>query len=205
MNEFNKILDKGEKVLWEGKPQFLPFVIGSGGMILFLFMLIIFTLPTFLFALSIGLLYIFLPYIAAITLVFSLFPLYQVLLYKCTHYSITNKRVLLQKGIIGRDFNIVDFDQITNAEVNVGLIDKIFGKNSGTILVSTAGSFSYTKKGAVKRPYTLHNIEDPYNVFKFFKKVSYDVKTDINYPNKYRPKLNPGYNTDYKDRKPKKK
>jgi hypothetical protein len=29
------------------------------------------------------------------------------------------------------------------------------------------------------------------------KKVSFDVKTDINYPNKLRPNENPGYNVDY--------
>ena len=132
--------------------------------------------------------------------VFLLFgiPTYQILVYKHVYYAITNKRVLFQKGLIGRDFEMVDFDQITNAEVNVGLFDKLFGNNSGSILISTAGTFTYGKRGAVSRPYTIRNIENPYEVFKLFKKVSHAVKTDIQYPNKYRPKTNPGYQTGYK-------
>ncbi|OVE74626.1 hypothetical protein BVX95_01720, partial [archaeon D22] len=41
-------------------------------------------------------------------------------------------------------------------------------------------------------------IQNPEEVFKFFKKVSYDMKTDVQFPNKLRPKNNPGYNTNYK-------
>lgn len=128
-------------------------------------------------------------------------PLYKALVYKHTYYAVTNKRVLLQKGLIGRDFEMVDFDQITNAEVNVGVLDKLFGGGSGSILISTAGSLTYTRSGAVQKPYTISHIDNPYDVFKFLKKVSYAVKTDIQYPNKYRPKTNPGYDTDYNPKK----
>jgi len=30
MRELDKVLDKSEKVLWEGKPNFLPFIGGFG-------------------------------------------------------------------------------------------------------------------------------------------------------------------------------
>ena len=124
-------------------------------------------------------------------------PLYKVLVYKHTHYAITNKRVLFQSGLIGRDFQMVDFDQVTNADVNVGLIDKLFSKSSGSILIASAGTLTYTRQGQVQKPYTLSHIKDPYEVFKFFKKVSHDVKTDIQYPNEYRPQNNPGYKSGY--------
>ena len=113
------------------------------------------------------------------------------------YYAITDKRIIIQSGIIGRDFKIVDFDQISNAEVNVGLIDKLFGDDSGSISISTAGTFTYGKHGPIHTPRGLSNISKPYSVFKFFKKVSHDVKTDINFPNKYRPKKNLGYNPKY--------
>ncbi len=110
-------------------------------------------------------------------------------------FIMQSPRVIFKKGLIGRDFEMVDFDQMTNAEVNVGLFDKVFeGGNSGSILISTAGSITYRRHDPVQKPYTLRNIEKPYNVFKFFKKVSHAVKTDIQYPNKYRPEKNPGYN-----------
>ena len=124
-------------------------------------------------------------------------PIYKALVYKHTYYAVTNKRVIIQKGLIGRDFEIVDFDQITNSEVNVGVLDKLFGGDSGSILISTAGTFTYTRRGPVQKPYTISNINNPYEVFKFFKKVSHAVKTDIQYPNKYRPETNPGYGTKY--------
>lgn len=79
----------------------------------------------------------------------------------------------------------------------MGVVDKVFSGNSGSVLISTAGTFTYGKHGPVAKPYTLSNIPNPYDVFKFFKKVSHAVKTDIEYPNKYRPKVNPGYQTDY--------
>jgi uncharacterized membrane protein YdbT with pleckstrin-like domain len=128
-------------------------------------------------------------------------PIYNLLNYTNIYYAITNKRVLFQSGVIGRDFKIVDFDQITNAQVNVGILDKLFGDDSGSILVSSAGTFVTTRQGQVARPYTLRNIENPYDVFKFFKKVSHDIKTDIYYPNKLRPKSNPGYKTGYNPKK----
>lgn len=44
-----------------------------------------------------------------VALVFGI-PLYKALVYKHTYYAITNKRVLIQTGLIGRDFEMVDFD-----------------------------------------------------------------------------------------------
>jgi hypothetical protein len=115
--------------------------------------------------------------------------------YKNTFYAITNKRAVFQSGIFGIDFKTVDFDQITNAQVSVGLFDLISGGNSGTINISSAGTVSMGKYGPVNTPYGMCNIKEPYNVFKYFKKLSFDVKTDISYPNKLRPAQNPGYNT----------
>jgi len=211
MKELDKILDDKEKVLWEGKPKFWPFFLG-GSVITTIFGLfwMLFLIPFIGFAIYdiifgshiLGFGIFLLPHFwIGIVLVFGI-PLYQILVYKHVYYAITNKRVLFQKGLIGRDFEITDFDQITNAEVNVGLFDKLFGDNSGSILISTAGSFTYGKHGQqISRPYSLRNIENPYEVFKFFKKVSHAVKTDIQYPNKYRPSTNPGYNTDYNPKK----
>lgn len=196
MKELDKVLNQNEKVLWEGKPSFWPFFLSSS-IYPFIFGLVwMFFLIPFIYGLSF--LILFVPHFwIGIVLIVGV-PIYQLLVFRHICYAITDKRVILQKGLIGRDFEIVDFDQITNAEVNVGLIDKLFGGKTGSILISTAGSFTYTRRGITQRPYTLRHIENPYDVFKFFKKVSYDVKTDIEYPNKFRPQENPGYQTDYK-------
>ncbi len=211
MRELDKVLDN-EKVLWEGSPQFWPFVVGNSLIVLFVwFFLFIFIGPFvgFLFSIFFLLLMnVFGNILGAIIstlislLLFFIPPfIYQVLSFNRTHYAITDKRVIIQKGVIGRDFEIVDHDKITNAEVNVGIADKMFGKNSGSILISTAGTFTYTRQGQVSRPYTLRNISSPYEVFKQFKTISHDIKTDVYYPNKKRPKINPGYPTEYKKNK----
>ncbi len=195
--EFNKILEKSEKIFWEGKPKFLPFFMRGTLLSFFGVLLIIGGLlilqrdggGTFPF--------IFHYFVLGAVLV-VVFPIYQALVYRHTYYAITNKRVLIQAGLIGRDFEIVDFDQITNAEVNVGISDKLFGKGSGSIRISTAGTLTYVRRKAMAVPYTLSNISEPYQVFKFFKEVSHAVKTDIQYPNKYRPNVNPGYKTKYR-------
>lgn len=202
MRELDKVLDKNEKVLWEGTPQAKPYVFRSligtiFGIFLLIFLVPFFVVPilgndmpiwfrgAFMFIPSIFLFF-------ALTALFS--PLLAYLNWKNTYFAITNKRVIIQKGIIGRDFEYIDFDQITNAEVNVGFWDKIVGKDSGSILISSAGSFTYGRHGErIARPYTLSNINNPYKAFKLFKKVSHAVKTDIQFPNQYRPSKNPGY------------
>lgn len=199
MNEINKVLDSNEKVFWEGKPKFWPFLFGGfAGAIFGLLFLIVGGIFVWQGVKNGNYLFLLFPHFwIGVAFVFGL-PIYTLLVYNKIYYAITNKRVIIQKGLIGRDFESVDFDQITNADVRVGLLDILFGNRSGSILISTAGSFTYTRHGQpVQKPYTLSHIPNPYDVFKFFKKVSHDVKTDINYPNKYRPKENPGYKTKY--------
>ena len=197
MRELDKVLDQNEKVFWEGKPKFWPFFL-SGFLVVTFAIFLVMSGPLISSGISSGnYSFIFLPYFwIGVGFLFG-GPIYQALVYRYTYYGITNKRVLIQKGLIGRDFEMVDFDQVTNAEVNIGFLDKLFGGGSGSILISTAGSFTYTRRGAVQKPYTIRNIGNPYNVFRFFKKVSHAVKTDIQFPNRYRPKTNPGYQTEY--------
>ncbi len=210
MIEFDKVLDGNEKVFWDGKPKFWPFMFGSSilttifGLIWVVILIPFILISSFSIAQD-GLagwgFFLLTPFLVGIVLVFGI-PACQLLVYKNIHYAITNKRVLLQKGLVGRDFEMVDFDQITNAEVNIGLFDKLIGGSSGSILISTAGSFTQGSNGGlIQKPYILRNIENPYGVFKFFKKVSHAVKTDIQFPNKYRPTTNPGYNTPYNPKK----
>lgn len=203
MRELDKVLDQNEKIIWEGSPKFWPFFFGRSlaltlfgifwmsFLILFFiassatpgpFKYVIFITPHF----WIGLFMLFGP------------TIYNALVFKHTYYAITDKRVIIQKGWIGRDFEMIDFDQITNAEVNVGIFDKLFGGgNTGSILISSAGSFTYSREDSVRKPYTISNVTNPYDLFKSFKKVTHDVKTDIQYPNKMRPHENPGYKTAY--------
>lgn len=199
MRELDKVLNEDEKVFWEGRPRFLPFFFSSIIVSLFGLIFVWVGLPSFLANAKTGNPFSILtafPFWIGILITVGI-PLYTALVYKYVYYVITDKRVIIQGGLIGRDFEMVDFDQITNADVKMGILDKLFGRSSGSILISTAGTLTYTREGPMQKPYTLRHIKDPYEVFKFFKKVSYDVKTDIQFPNKYRSNDNPGYKSDY--------
>lgn len=194
MNELNKVLNADERVLWQGKPVFFPYYMSKGISVtlfgLFWTGIIIVgfgghfpqSLMIYLFLL-IGIGMIILP------------PILAALSYLNLYFAVTDKRIIIQSGIIGRDFKFLDFDQITDANVDVNIIDKMFG--TGTINISSPGTVTI-HKGRTSYGFSFGNVSSPYEVFKFVKRTEFNVKTDINYPNQLRPTTNPGYNTQYK-------
>jgi hypothetical protein len=232
--EVSKILDANEKVLWQGKPNFLLFAISrtvSCGC-----MAIFFSIFFSVFAGTFGTM--ILGFLGASTLrspvdrvtgsvaipspttsseantllttstsvagiiflcwvLFLVFVYILVLLsYRNYAYVITTKRVIITKGVIGKDIKMLDYDKIQNIEVNVGLFDKLLMQNTGTISFFT-GEYTTTKNGMVPTKDIFESVENPYEVFKQVKQVSHDIKTDIEYPNQLRPNENPGYNSEY--------
>jgi len=197
MKELKKVLGKEEKIIWQGKPNFWPFVLKS-------FILTIFGIFWMgflsIFFLIFGPWIIILPHFwIGLFLIFG-GPLYSFLVYKYVWYVITDKRIIIQRGLVGRDFTSIDYDKITDVDVIVGIADKLFGgkEGSGSINIYTPASFRMGSNGSYIKPNSLANIPNPYGVFQKFKKLAHDVKTDISFPNMYRPGVNPGYGTQYK-------
>ncbi len=213
MREIDRILDPNEQVLWEGKPALWPYVLTGSlpsflfGIVWFLFLSPFLSAGLFLNVAGEGMVtasvnLFLLPFVLiGLFLLFGI-PLLKILGYKNLYYAITGKRIIIQSGIIGRDFSYVDFDQIASTEVQVGFWDKTIGGGSGSIAFFAQGVGEHDRRGNfTATPHTLANIANPYDVFKFFKKLSHDVKTDIEYPNKLRPSENPGYTTEWKGEK----
>lgn len=207
-NEISKILNPDEKIIWQGRPQFRPFILGillSGGTVFAVLWIAVISFMMFTI-LTQGPTPWFVKLFFTPFVLFGLYllfiPLYAWLVYKYIHYAITDKRVIFQSGLVGRDFGFIDFDKIDSATVAVDVIDKLFGKNSGSLMIAANQSaFTTTAHGRASHtdaPHSLAHITDPYRVFEMFKKVSFDVKTDINFPNVLRPKKNVGYQTEYK-------
>ncbi|MDP3999271.1 MAG: PH domain-containing protein [bacterium] len=198
MYEIDKVLNTNEKVIWQNQPQFLPYLFK---MFISIFVGLVLIGIAFAFnqpSWNLGTIFFgaFGFFIAFIN------PFISMLSYKNIWYVITDKRVILQSGLIGRDFDFVDYDKVESSRVDVGIVDKIFGKNSGSIAIyanriighpGTKDSSAYSENV----PYTLSHITDPYETFQLFKKVSFDVKADINFPNILRPKEDTGYQTKY--------
>lgn len=202
--EFNDILDSGERILWSDKPHLMIHIMSG--------------IPLFLFGLAWGAfdMFFIMGFRAfdggiGFTGFFSIFMLIHMMpfwlgignmirlifVYRNTFMAYTDKRVITKTGFMGIDYKIKDFYNIENIEVNVNPIENFLGL--GTIKIDeyivNTGKNSSRRMGN-----RLYGIKNPYEVFKNLKEIVMDVKTDINYPNDYRPDINPGYNTKYSKR-----
>lgn len=104
---------------------------------------------------------------------------------KNLEYVFTEKRVIIRSGIIGIDFKNIYYSDITEVNVKVGILDRMF--KIGDLCIKT------NDQAAV-----LDNIERPYFYLQKIHEITLDLKSDINYPNDLRPEENHGYNTKYK-------
>ena len=192
--EFESIKDDKEEILWTGKPKFIPFILANlfGG----------------IFIISFALIWIFANRSWGTTngndtsSYFWLFGLLaflkRVFSFSNTAYSYSDKRVMMRSGFIGTDFKIIDFDKISDIEVTVSFVEKIY--NVGTIKFFSGRT--QTDDGNTSKLYDSWSaIRYPYEVFKMVKQTSVNIKTDFNYPNALRPDINPGYNTKYDPKK----
>lgn len=143
MNETSKILEPNEKVIWSGKPKYLSYVLSSfGGIIFFAIFLGVFLIPFSNSTIN-G---VNNPYLIPLVGFFGVIILtliFTLLSYSFIEYALTNKRVIVQTGIIGRDFKSIDYDKIQNINVNVGLVGRIF--NTGLLRVDGIGFVSISK------------------------------------------------------------
>jgi hypothetical protein len=199
--EFEAIKELDETILWIGKPAFVPFIVQGIPFLLFGLMWGAFDLFFLMNILKSGfggmnwflipfmLLHLF-PFYGSILNMFRL-----VLVYPNVNYAITTKRIMIRSGFFGIDFKAVDFDKIQNMEVNVGPLEKLFSVGSIKIF---SGETMSSKNGMRSMYDTFKAIDNPYGVFKQLKQVSMDIRSDIQYPNQYRPEDNPGYRTKYK-------
>jgi hypothetical protein len=228
MDEVKKIINQNEKVLWNGVPQLLPFIFSNILLVFFGLFFLLISLGFFgIFQATTGLFQEVLPQVnvtgddlgfskvfssinfgmniffalfLVLPILFILNPLYMWALINKIHYVITDKRVIIKKGLIGTDFESIDYDKIQSMDIKVGVIDKIFGKNSGSIHIYS-GRIESNGDRSYSAPHSLVGVTDPYSVFEQLKKISHDIKTDIEYPNDLRPTTNRGYNTGYNPEK----
>lgn len=193
--QFEAVKDKDETFFWIGKPEFAPFILSGIPFLIFGLLWGAFDYFGFIIHMPAKAIGFAIPFFAI-----HLFPFYAGILnmvrlffvHGNTFYGVTNKRLMMRSGFFGIDFKAIDYDKISDIEVNVNPIENLFGV--GTI---QAYSGRTTDKGG--RIYDKFiAIKNPYEVFKKIKEISVDIKTDWNYPNKLRPEENPGYQTQYK-------
>ena len=114
--------------------------------------------------------------------------------WKNTMYYVTNRRIIIQSGFLAVNEKSLFYKDMANAQLRVGLFDKLFG--TGSILLDN-GYFDYRRR----RNYPgnkLEHLEDAHNAYSRIQQTILNIQTDMEYPNAYRPEHNPGYNTDYR-------
>ena len=187
------VLFEGENVIWQGKPHKFCFIWKNAGKLLpialiwLLFdgMFIGITVATGM-AKEMWL-------ILLIFFAFHLMPVWNCagkfikggMEYQNVVYAVTDKRIIVRTGVIGIDFQNINYTDISNIKTDVSVLERICGV--GSVYITTSSG-----QGA-----SLLSIRDPYEISKKINKVFLDVKSDIHYPNAFRPEENPGYRTKY--------
>jgi len=70
--------------------------------------------------------------------IFLLGLLYWFYLKKAKHYGFTNKRIVLVDSFLGETITSIDYNQITDIEIEQNFLDQIAGW--GTLIINTAGT-----------------------------------------------------------------
>jgi PH (Pleckstrin Homology) domain-containing protein len=118
-------------------------------------------------------------------------PLLASLAYPNIEYALTNKRVITKSGLLSQTFETVDYTELSDVSVRVGLLGQWTKTGDVRFVTGTGMQNPHTNT------HTLSAIDDPYGVFKLLKQTYFDIKTDVQYPNQLRPADNPGYQTHY--------
>lgn len=200
-----KLKDSNEKILWQGKPSRFVFAIGNPffyvfaalwGAFDYLFIKNFFSLGggayqgSFFEGFSPFFYIFFVIHLAPVWIAIFL-PIYRFLSWKNVEYALSDKRIYLISGLFGKDIISIEHRDINNLIVDVNFIEN--SMNLGTLILKSPMSENERNRNK----FAFKNIKDPYDVYNLVKKVSLDVYTDQQYPNKLRPSENTGYNTEY--------
>jgi len=98
--------------------------------------------------------------------------------YNNLYFAYTDKRIMIRSGLFGVDFKCLDMKMVGATTVNVSVLDKILGKNTGTI---TFGSMASPMTGDGKSSgggYVFTCIEAPYETYREIKELIEDKKAE---------------------------
>lgn len=150
--KIEQILEKDEKILWQGGIS--RALLGFEIFILFLFLIL--------------LVYWQISWSFVLILLFAAVIYFAYQLIK--EFLLTNKRLILKSGLIGTDFKSVYFNEIKSIDLRVDLIDKIFSIGTININVGLISSGVNIK---------LNHLDDCYLAYQKMQEISSDYKERI--------------------------
>lgn len=197
-------LIEGEKVLWSAKPKKTAFIVNQilEMMPFALIWLLFDSMVIIPFAIISGeikeVLFFIIPFFAI-----HLMPVWIWLgncltankKWKNTKYYVTDRRIIIQTGMIGANYETIYYKEIKNVNLRISAIDRMLGV--GDIYIDT-GLVRNTKNGTQSVKSAMLDVENPYEIYPKLQKIVLDIQTDVEFPNAYRPSYNLGYNTEYR-------
>lgn len=158
-----QILKPGEQVLWQGKPQALPFILHYFP--IYILMVIALGLSSWAFitnpekfiqSINNDQAKLLLTYLVLIIVPF----VYRLRVYNRIQYVVTDQRLLVQGGAIGMDIEAFEREQITSVAVTSSFLDHVFGGGSATVSVETFKRRLMAKKSIWWAGNELQHIKD---------------------------------------------
>lgn len=170
MQEFFKLME-GEEIIKSIKPKpalFWYFLIMSGGIVSIIVFIILINLAGMLYALATGEktqysgLVIALGFIGILLIILLIPVIIAWLRYKKQYYWITNRRVLVKRGIIGYSVYAIPLERISDIIISRSFMESLFG--FGSLMIQTlAGqvSFGYGRRGRFGAEGTMLALQEP--------------------------------------------
>jgi len=165
-----ELILEGERIVWVGRSAFKPFILKNlAGLIIPVVFLLI---PIPLIGVLYGppyvnlfiLLFLLLWYCAVGFSLFN-FSVYPILLWRNLYYVLTDRRIIVRKGVIGIDYDILDLEYVQQVNLERGIWDRVYG--TGTIVVQAIGV----------KPIEMHSIPDPFRSIDVLKKTVESVRS----------------------------
>ncbi len=137
MGEFNHLLEENEKIVIQTKPKFGTYLVRVFIMLIFM------AVPIVCFYIN-----ELTKDIAIIYVIFMLILIFLIgcvgwLKYKSYLYCITDKKVIIRSGIIGRDFRVLALESITTIDIKIGLSDKLCGNKTASLVFLNASNSTF--------------------------------------------------------------
>ncbi|MCD6444827.1 PH domain-containing protein [Candidatus Bathyarchaeota archaeon] len=154
------MLEPGERLIWSGRPLLKPFVLKRLSGLIIPIVFIVFSTsftPFFTTGWTMPLVSFFILWFGILGFMLFLSSIYPLLLWRNLYYVLTDKRMIVRKGVLGIDYDILDLKYIQQINVNVGVWDKFYG--TGTVIIQAIGV----------SPVSLQSVPNPLNVQKIIK------------------------------------
>lgn len=182
------VIDSSEKILWDGKPDKFLYILGAIQAYLSLIIFAIVSYFAIFFLIGEKDAQIFVYFAFLLTLLIISGYIYRIFNWKHVRYVVTDKRIYIESGVIGRDIDLIEFLDVKEPIMSVGYLENSRGK--GTIQMNPYISRS-GRRPVTRYAYSLVHVADPQLVFQIIKQQSMTIRADASFSNANRPEENP--------------